>query len=98
METSILEDKELYEQLNGICDWLHKNLYYDGYLIRLLDFIGATMVGVKPAELLKIPISEGERKNLALEELKIYFSRDKNIKLREIKKQNGRVTIKPIER
>ncbi|HBW38800.1 MAG TPA: hypothetical protein DEF89_27550 [Desulfosporosinus sp.] len=39
------------------------------------------------------PISEGERKNLALEELKIYFSRDKNIKLREIKKQNGRVQV-----
>ncbi|HBW38794.1 hypothetical protein [Desulfosporosinus sp. BICA1-9] len=56
METSILEDKVIYEQLNEICDWLHKNLYYDGYLIRLLDLIGATMVGVKPAELLKIPI------------------------------------------
>ncbi|MBC2726199.1 hypothetical protein [Desulfosporosinus sp.] len=32
-----------------------------------MDLIDATMVGVKPVELLKIPISEGERENLALE-------------------------------
>lgn len=93
METSILEDKEIVEQLKGMCDWLHRKPCYDGYLIRLLDLIGATMVGVKPAELLNIPINEGGTKNLALEELRVYFLRDRNIKLKEIKKQNGRVQV-----
>lgn len=93
METSILEDKEISEQLKGMVDWLHKKPCYDGYLMRLLDLIGATMVGVKPAELLNIPINEGGTKNLALEELRAYLLQDKDIKLREIKKQNGRVQV-----
>lgn len=93
MGTSILEDKEIGEQLKGMCDWLHKQPCYDSYLIRLLDLIGATMVGVKPAELLNIPVNKGGTKNLALEELRVYFLRDKNIKLREIKIQNGRVQV-----
>ncbi|TGE38239.1 DUF3793 family protein [Desulfosporosinus fructosivorans] len=92
METSILED-QIVEQLKGMCDWLQKKTCYDDYLIRLLDLIGATMVGVKPAELLNIPVNEGGTKNLALEELRVYFLRDKNIKLREIKTQNGRVQV-----
>lgn len=93
METLILEDKEIFEQLIGMLDWLHKKPCYDGYLLRLLDLIGATIVGVKPAELLSISINEGNAKNLALEELRFYFLLDKNIKLREIKKQNERVQI-----
>ncbi|MDO0823135.1 DUF3793 family protein [Desulfosporosinus nitroreducens] len=93
METSILEDQEVFEQLKGMSDWLNKKPCYDGYLIRLLDLIGSTMVGVKPAELLNIPINEGGTKNLALEELRVYFLRDKNIKFREIKKQKGRVQV-----
>jgi len=90
---SILEDKEIFEQLKGMVDWLNKKPSYDGYLIRLLDLIGATMVGVKPAELLNIRNNEDGSKNLALEELKVYFLSDKNIKLREIKKQNGKVQV-----
>lgn len=57
METSILEDSKIVQQLKGMCDWLHNKPCPDGYLIRLLDLIGATVVGVKPAELLNIPIS-----------------------------------------
>ena len=93
MKTSILEDKEIFEQLKGIVDWLYKKPCCDGYLIRLVDLIGATMVGVKPAELLSIPINEGGTKNSAWEEFRVYFLRDKNIKLREIKHQNGRVQV-----
>ncbi len=89
----ILEDKEIVQQLKGMCDWLHKNPCYDRYLIRLLDLIGATMVGVKPAELLNLPINEGETKNLALEELRVFFLQDENTKLREIKIQNGRIQV-----
>ncbi len=93
METSSLEDKEIVEQLKGIVDWFYEKPCCNGYLIHLVDLIGATMMGVKPAELLNIPLDEGGTKNSAWEEFRVCFLRDKNIKLREIKKQNERVQV-----
>ena len=62
-------------------------------LISLPTAFTYSAIKVKPAELLNVPINEGGTKNLALEELRVYFLRDKNIKFREIKKQNGRVQV-----
>lgn len=93
METTILENKGRFDELKGIVDWLYKKPCCKGYLIHLVDLIGATMVGVKPAELLNIPLNKGGTKNSDWEEFRVCFLRDNNIKLREIKKQNERVQV-----
>ncbi|MDQ7092325.1 DUF3793 family protein [Desulfosporosinus sp. PR] len=92
-ENSILEEKQVFKQLEGILNLLDRKPYYNNYLIRLLDLIGATILGVKPAELLNIPVNEGETKNSPWEECRAFLGLEKSIEFREIKTKNERIQV-----
>lgn len=91
MENSLLEDKQLGDQLKGVVNMLYDKPSCNCYLLHLVDLVGATLVGVKPAELLNISLSKCGTKFSHWEECKVCLS--KKIQLREIKKQTGNVQI-----
>lgn len=93
VENSLLEDKQLFEQLKGVVDSLCNKPSGNCYLLHLVDLIGATMVGVKPAELLNIPLTKVGTTNSHWEECKVCLLLNKSIKLREIRKQNGSAQV-----
>jgi len=91
MENSLLEDVQICNQLKGVVNLLHNKPSCNCYLLHLVDLVGATLVGVKPAELLNISLTKGGTKFSHWEECKLCLSI--KIQLREIKKQNGSVQV-----
>lgn len=89
----IMDEKEICKQLNKIMGRFCNHTADDCYLVYLVGVIGATLAGVKPAELLNIPIG-GARVNQAdWEEFRGCLLQYKKLKLREINKQNGRKQV-----
>ncbi len=88
-----MKEKETFKQLNKMMEWFCNSDSDNCYLLHLINLTGATLAGVKPAELLNIPMSRGAIKQEQWEECKGCFLQYGKIKIREIKKQNGRKQV-----
>lgn len=93
MNICIMEEKEICKHLNKIMGCVCNHTGDDCYLVHLIDLIGATIAGVKPAALLNIPIGGGRVKQSHWETYRACLLRHDKLKLREVNKQNGRKQV-----
>ncbi|MCK4258625.1 MAG: DUF3793 family protein [Halanaerobiales bacterium] len=93
MENIIMQNSKIFTEINGIIDWLDTHSFCNQYLFRLIDLIGATLVGVKPAELINIPINKHGVKSSDWEECRFCLLRHKEIKVKKINKENRKQVL-----
>ena len=91
MEFSIRQEKDLFRQLKRMMQ--SARIGENHYFMCLIDLIGATIAGIKPAELLNIPTANGRIRQWCWEECKLCLLRYSRLRIREINKPNGRKQV-----
>lgn len=86
------EDFETLEQINKIVYEFHTKSKCNGYSIQLLERIGATVLGVKPAELMNIPVTT-DTNHFHWKHCKGCLLQHKDLKVREIDRNDKRIKV-----
>lgn len=82
-----MDEKKIFKQLDKIMDHFCDHTGERCYLVSLISHIGATLAGVKPAELLGIPINDGRVARSQWEKCKACLLQYTELHIQEINKQ-----------
>ncbi|MHB8127211.1 MAG: hypothetical protein ACYDEJ_16585 [Desulfitobacteriaceae bacterium] len=85
MVSSSIEAKEITKQLGGIVKWLEQRPYPNNLILHLIELLGATLAGVKPAEILTLSVCTDKARNLDWQESYTCLSQHKEFKLKDIR-------------
>jgi hypothetical protein len=76
---------EIGEQLYGMIEWLEQRPHPNDFVFHLIELLGATLAGVKPAEILTLAVCMDKDKNSGWEEIYSCLSQHKELKLKNIR-------------
>lgn len=76
---------EITEQLYGMVEWLEQRPHPNDLIFNLIELLGATLAGVKPAEILTLAVCTDKAGNSDWEEINSCLSRHKELKLKDIR-------------
>ncbi|MDD2234449.1 MAG: DUF3793 family protein [Desulfitobacteriaceae bacterium] len=76
---------EISEQLFGMIEWLEQHPHPNDFVFHLIELLGATLAGVKPAEILTLTVYKDKAKNSDWEKTHSCLSRHKKLKLKDIR-------------
>lgn len=74
---------DISDQLYGMVEWLEQRPYPNNFVLHLIELLGATLAGVKPAEILTLALGADKAKDW--EESYSCLSQHKELKLKQIR-------------
>jgi hypothetical protein len=77
--------EEINKQLDGMVEWLKQRPHPNDFILHLIGLLGATLAGVKPAEILTLAIYTDKTRKLVWEESYSCLSQHKELKLKDIR-------------